>query len=596
MMLEKHKTFLYAFLLTIIFWGVAWWFWTNLYSGHLHFHEQFQLFQFTTDYLKDTLALPGGLAHYLSRFLVQFFYEPKLGALVMALLLIFVQLAAFMLLCCLPARRAVRTFYSFSFVPAIITWHFLLQADAMPVVAVSLILAMTAAACGFLIRQSRIRWIYEIVMSVFLFVTIGAAFTTFLWLMTSFEVAKQVERKEWAGMLLVVLLASMLQMGIPAVGTLFYSYPFAQLIAGVGYYRYPLMDEASKYLALYSAVWVGCCFMFRQTLPSWKKGIFWSMLIFVGGYGLLASGTNKEEESVLDYNRLTRWGAWDAILAKAAEENPQFIWEQCCVNLALAQKGALCERLFAYPVQKREALIPVYAMDYMTPMYAGEPYFYLGLVNTALRFSFESMEATPDYQKSGRCYQRLAQTNLLNGNKKVAKLYLDFLKQAPYYKDWAIRMETLLEDDCLLAKDSLLGPIRAASLKEDFFYSDNLVMYALEALILHYPQNDLAWQYLFAYCMIEKRLDLLAHYASLSMKLIPDTFIPLLVQEALLVFWAQQGQQLEDIPWPIDNNVQQRFMQFLQAANQSPKLAKDATRKSFGDSFWYYYLYGGDVS
>jgi hypothetical protein len=61
-----------------------------LYFWHpeiLNYHEQNQLFLWTGDYLMKRLSLPGGLAYWLGEFVVQFFYVPWLGALLMALLL-----------------------------------------------------------------------------------------------------------------------------------------------------------------------------------------------------------------------------------------------------------------------------------------------------------------------------------------------------------------------------------------------------------------------------------------------------------------------------------------------------------------------------
>lgn len=59
--------------------------------------------------------------------------------------------------------------------------------------------------------------------------------------------------------------------------------------------------------------------------------------------------------------------------------------------------------------------------DFTIPLVAGEPYYYLGLVNVAQQFVFEAMEAVPDYRKSVRCFKRLAETNLINGRYEVAR-------------------------------------------------------------------------------------------------------------------------------------------------------------------------------
>ena len=167
-----------------------------------------------------------------------------------------------------------------------------------------------------------------------------------------------------------------------------------------------------------------------------------------------------EEESVLKYDYLTRTRQWDEIIKKGTKEIPATEWEQVCLNLAMAQKGTLCDHLFAYPHQGRASLIPIYEQDYMSPQFAGEVYLSIGLINTAQRFFFEAMEAIPDYQKSGRCYQRLTITNLVNGRYEVASLYLKKLSNTPYYKEWANDMSCYLYNDSLIVNDRELGALR----------------------------------------------------------------------------------------------------------------------------------------
>ena len=52
----------------------------------LRYHEQHHLFRFTGDYFRQTLA-EEGLLRYATNFVVQFFFHPWLGAMVMATLL-----------------------------------------------------------------------------------------------------------------------------------------------------------------------------------------------------------------------------------------------------------------------------------------------------------------------------------------------------------------------------------------------------------------------------------------------------------------------------------------------------------------------------
>lgn len=43
----------------------------------------------------------------------------------------------------------------------------------------------------------------------------------------------------------------------------------------------------------------------------------------------------------------------------------------------------------------------------------------------------------PNFNKSGRCFKRLAETNLINGQYEVAAKYLRLLRKTIFYRDWA---------------------------------------------------------------------------------------------------------------------------------------------------------------
>ena len=74
----------------ILFFGMA-------YPHHLHYQEQFQLFLFDSTYLWDIVKQPGGVADLLGRFCTQFFLYAWVGAVIIGVLLVLVQLLTFQL-------------------------------------------------------------------------------------------------------------------------------------------------------------------------------------------------------------------------------------------------------------------------------------------------------------------------------------------------------------------------------------------------------------------------------------------------------------------------------------------------------------------
>lgn len=125
-----------------LLWGTTvWLFWRIVYPGHLQYHEQYQLFLFDMEYWKERIAIPGGMADYISEFLVQFYYHTWMGATMLALLFIGLQLLTWKL-----AKRqgTPEVYYPLSFLPAIAVWHFMCDENAMLSFVVALLMTLVA--------------------------------------------------------------------------------------------------------------------------------------------------------------------------------------------------------------------------------------------------------------------------------------------------------------------------------------------------------------------------------------------------------------------------------------------------------------------
>ena len=79
------------------------------------------MFLFDTNYFLERIVLPGGLADYISEFLVQFYYMPVLGGAIIALLLMGIQAAVWGLMKQYGARHDFPG-YLLSFLPSIALW------------------------------------------------------------------------------------------------------------------------------------------------------------------------------------------------------------------------------------------------------------------------------------------------------------------------------------------------------------------------------------------------------------------------------------------------------------------------------------------
>ena len=124
-LMTKAQTYV-SLALTVLTGIAVYCFFAFKYPYHLHFQEQYQLFESTFAYFGSVTAVPGGLADWFGRFLTQFCYHAPVGALLMTLLVIAVQLLTWAV-----CRRRTFVPYALSFLPAIVLLAFLCDESAL---------------------------------------------------------------------------------------------------------------------------------------------------------------------------------------------------------------------------------------------------------------------------------------------------------------------------------------------------------------------------------------------------------------------------------------------------------------------------------
>jgi hypothetical protein len=162
----------------------------------------------------------------------------------------------------------------------------------------------------------------------------------------------------------------------------------------------------------------------------------------------------------------------------------------------------LADRLFSYNQNGLLGLLPDVGTDAISPMPTAEAFYQLGMITVAQRTVFEAQEAILDFQKSARCYQRLAQTNLILGSYEVARKYLTALQKTLFYRDWANKTLPLLGDEAAIARHPEYGRLRQYLYQEDFYFGDHVTAEMLERLYHSHTDNRLALEYLKAYYML----------------------------------------------------------------------------------------------
>ena len=422
----------------VLFFGLA-------YPHHLHYQEQFQLFLFDSNYVCDIIKQPGGVADLLGRFCTQFFLYAWVGAVIIGLLLTAIQLLV---------SRFVGGgwFYGLSYVPSFLLWLFLLDEHAL----------------------------------------LGGVWAVLLTLLAVWGLSKL--PKGWVLYIAVIVVLPILYW---MVGSYW---------SGSHYYRYPKVFPTLLYVAWLLALAIPLLvYVCRKWLKD-SKGLVIPLcsfaLVAVVMGAVVWKNANFKAEKVMQYDFMASHQQWNRIIETANKEKPNNQIGVTVQNLALAMRGVLLDQMQNYNQNGIAGLLPDVQSDATSPMPTVEAFYQLGMINVAQRTVFEAQEAILDFQKSGRCYKRLAQTNLINGNYEVARKYLMALQKTLFYREWANETLSLLGDEVAIAKHPEYGRLRKWAYKDNFFFSDHVTPEMLESLYFGCTDNSMAYQYLMAYYML----------------------------------------------------------------------------------------------
>ncbi len=583
----KGATEKYGRLAVMLLFGVAVFaFWSLLHPSALAWQEQFQLFLFDKHYLMERLSVSGGVAAYLSEFFVQFYNNPLSGGVVLALL--------YLLLCALTEKlmrqeagvteNHLDLLFAGSFVPVLLLGYAMGDESLLLAYPFSLLIVLALmAACPAGKVQ---RWIYSLVVIPLTYWIAGPM----VFLLALYLCVKEVQRADsWltgAGIGILQCLYALLCLLLSAR---IEPYSLSRLAVGVFYYRLPETLPASVVVVAAS------CLLLVWLAPKLNRisanSKYGKKVTIVAGVVLLAamvwavpSGYDTRKYELIKYDYLVRTQQWKAIIEEAEKQHPDLPMSVCATNLALGMTNQLGERAFDFFQKGSEGLFPTFERDFNSTMLTGEAYFQLGLVNTAQRYAFEAMEAIPDYRKSGRVMKRLAETNLINGDYKVAEKYLQLLEKTIFYRKWAQGRLQMVADTTAIERHPLYGRLRKMRLESDFLFSEPEMDKVCGQLLVRNKDNKLAMQYLLLHPLLNHDLQTFMQYYSYVNSLV--RYNPTVCQEAVaFVCMKQKVQAPADV---VSNDVSQRFKGFAQTYTFSGKDSQQM--EAYRNTVWYYLI------
>lgn len=588
LMIKTWKPLLSLFfgVAVVIFWAVP-------FVGGLCFQEQYQMFLFDTGYFLERIVLPGGLADYISEFLVQFYYMPVLGGAIIALLLMGIQAAVWGLMKQYGARHDFPG-YLLSFLPSIALWCAMGDQNVLLSFVVALFGALVIGWIHNRFHNRLVKVVFELVSTALVYWFLGPVVFLYAALMIG-DTLKNAKQKGnvfsgigYSACILILTIAWIL------LSTQTLQYPVSRLFLGLNYYRYPGVTFLLIYIVMALAAFIpflGMVHPHSSALQKWQKSkwvmaVAYVIVLFASVCGIRTSFDELTYE-MIDYDFWIRTEQWNKIIDHAEKKPATSPLGVSSVNLALSQTGQLPDRLFEFYQNGAEGLFPVFSRDMTSPVFTSEVFYRLGMVNDAERYMFEAQEAIPNFRKSARLTRRIAECEIINGNYEVAAKLLRRLQKTIFYSNWANQTMALLGNEKAINRHPIYGKLRKyREKKQDFLFSDREMDQMLGLLFLNDKSNKMAYEYLVCYVLLQRDFNKFMQYYPLG-RFVGYDHIPRSFQEILIEQWMKTHNDPRTIPYSVDAQNVNNTLNFIQIYLRNPK-DPQLSQQPYVSNAWHY--------
>ena len=585
-------------LLSLLFGVAIVIFWAVPYVGGLCFQEQYQMFLFDTGYFLERIVLPGGLADYISEFLVQFYYMPVLGGAIIALLLMGIQTAVWGLMKQYGARHDFPG-YLLSFLPSIALWCAMGDQNVLLSFVVALFGALLTGWIHNRFHNRLVKVVFELVSTALIYWFLGPVVFVYVVLMIGDTLKNALQKGNvlsgigYSVCILILTIAWIL------LSTQTLQYPVSRLFLGLNYYRYLGVTFLLIYIVMALAAFIpflGMVHPHSSALQKWQKSkwvmaVAYVIVLFASVCGIRTSFDELTYE-MIDYDFWIRTEQWNKIIDHAEKKPATSPLGVSSVNLALSQTGQLPDRLFEFYQNGAEGLFPVFSRDMTSPVFTSEVFYRLGMVNDAERYMFEAQEAIPNFRKSARLTRRIAECEIINGNYEVAAKLLRRLQKTIFYSNWANQTMALLGNEKAINRHPIYGKLRKyREKKQDFLFSDREMDQMLGLLFLNDKSNKMAYEYLMCYVLLQRDFNKFMQYYPLG-RFVGYDHIPRSFQEILIEQWMKTHNDPRTIPYSVDTQNVNNTLNFIQIYLRNPK-DPQLSQQPYVSNAWYYMVVQG---
>ena len=552
------------------------------FGSHVFFYQENQaLFIYSGDYFHQFAIMSGGLLQYAGNFILQGYYNPLTGSLILSAL---ITLVAILFLKIGKKIYPENPFLmSFMIFPACLLIMFHADFNSLPVYSLGFLLVLVCFL--FLVNVKKKLFIFLILTLFPLFYYIAGAFA---WILGGMYIIHSLinKRIKYPAYLLVLAFITIL-----VFKKIIFFQPLNELLTSPlpqkSLFRYPvLLYLLYGLFVFYPMLLKGTSLL--KVKDSNVRSLSTYMAIFILVLTIFSQSRiyNPEIENLFKLEKLFCRQEWGDVIKFQEKMQMRNVVAQYYYNISLAEKDLLCDRMFSsrQDFGTKSIMVQWDSKTNINQIFRGAYFFYtIGLINEAHRWAFESM-VIQGYRPEN--IRMLIKTELISGHYKIAKKYIDVLKRTMNYRGVAKKYEKMLYDHDLIASDAELGGKLRLLPGKDFLIrlqdqQDNVL------LMLESNQgNRKAFEYMIAWFMLEKNVENVCEEIA-KMKEMGYKRIPRHVEEAEVYFSATTGQISDLGGLTVSNETITRFSKFQSAASMLNADDKKVN-KLFGNTLWYY--------
>lgn len=261
---------------------------------------------------------------------------------------------------------------------------------------------------------------------------------------------------------------------------------------------------------------------------------------------------------------------------------------------ALYHTGRLPYDMFRYPLVP-EAILLTHekGQSDLTQWKLSDIFLELGHINMAEKLASEVLTTKGPL---GIALEELGWISIIKGHPGTARVYLEALKKDLIYRRRAESLLRGLDSGFPPDQAAYIDTIRSCMHDETAGVTGREpVDETLAALLAHNPRNKMAFEYLMACYLLTGRVDKIVENVE-RLHDLGYQKIPTLYEEAILIHYGSQRQQVDLAKFTISQEAVQRYETFMRIANamqpQNYQAALNRLIRDFGTSYFFYYSVG----